>query len=188
AAREQLTTDQQHWQQQKARLSQETSGLEARISAQRRQLTQLERQAAAHKQSALLAPLSPDELPIPPSPSPENEARWPAQMQQVAGWLADQRMHLLENWEKFLLAQEAWEEERSAALVEIEQAGKELEQRDRALVREERALHACQAELFQRQQSLEAQRLRPEGLPTRLAMPDAARRGALGHGHDRQAA
>jgi hypothetical protein len=109
-------------------------------------------------------------------------------MQQVAGWLGDQRRHLLENWEKFLLAQQAWEEERSAALEEIEEAGKGLEQRDRALAQEERALHACQAELAQRQQSLEAQRLGLEGLQTRLAMQEAACRAELEKGQAGQAA
>jgi hypothetical protein len=174
AAREQFTADQQRWQQQKAHLSKETAGLESRIAAQRQLLGQLERQSASQRQASPAAPLAATELAIPPSPAPEPNHRWPEQMQQVAGWLGDQRMHLLENWEKFLLAQQAWEEERSAALAEIEQAGKDIELRGRTVAEEERGLHVCQAELAQRQQALDAQRLGLEGLQTRLAMQDAA--------------
>ncbi len=170
AAREALNADQQRWRFAKTAAEQESRGLEARIAAQRQQLGLLERQVSGLRQAAAM-PVEPIPAAVVQAPSAED---WPARLREVAGWLGDQRLHLLEQWERFLTVQHSWEEDRDSALSDIEQTAGRLEERERGVAQAERALHSRQAELSRRQQALESRRLALEGLQTRLSAQEAA--------------
>ncbi|MFO0845123.1 MAG: hypothetical protein U0797_22505 [Gemmataceae bacterium] len=112
------------------------------------------------------APLPPIAPALLPEPSPE----WPVRLRELAGLLADQRNHLAEQWRGLLQTQQQWQEERLAALAELEQASEQLGRRERDVAAAEERARA------------EPRRRRAGSLASRLALEQTdwqARRGEL---------
>lgn len=109
-----------------------------------------------------------------PAPRPTLEltpdvAAGMAILEKLAGELADQRMHLMEQCQRLVEAQRRWHQYREAAASELEVLGRQLHDRDRALQAREETQEA--AEVRVRQQQREAANLQRylEGWQTRMA-------------------
>jgi pSer/pThr/pTyr-binding forkhead associated (FHA) protein len=167
-----LAAEEQRWRQQHAQLSREAEGLEARIRHQRAQLDALLRESAqAQPQPA--GPVIPE--PLAPVLRPDRPAagEWPARLRQLAGILGDQRAHLAEQWQRLLEVQQAWQEERTTALAELEAVAARLSAREQELARAEERTRTGRLELHHGQEDLAAARGALEGREARLASEQA---------------
>ncbi|MHB1425028.1 MAG: FHA domain-containing protein [Gemmataceae bacterium] len=149
-------------------LRKEAEGLEARIRNQRLKLLEYEKQlseAASKRQAA-----SKDcEVPAPAIlvVRPQ-QADVPRALEQLAADLADQRRHLLEQWQCLLALYDAWEPERSAVVAQFEKAARELVLIERRLEGREQALAAGETDLCRHHQALFEVRCSLEAWQTRL--------------------
>jgi hypothetical protein len=163
-------------------LLREIDGLEARARNQRRRLEDEYQAAPPAGREGFAADVPPVVAPpgLLPAPVPEPDGATAAQadaLQRVADLLADQRLHLLEQWRGLLELQEAWRQEHEAALAHLEAAGRRLAERERGVAALERAAQSTAAESRQRQQSLAQLRLSLEGWQARLTAREAAWEG-----------
>ncbi len=78
----------------------------------------------------------------------------PSVLARLAGDLADQRRHLLEQWQCLLQLHEEWEPQRSAIIAQFETAARELVLVEQRLAEREQALMTGEAELLSRQKTL----------------------------------
>jgi pSer/pThr/pTyr-binding forkhead associated (FHA) protein len=178
ALREQEAEDERrNWEEVRAEREQESEGLEVRIRNQRLKLQSLEQSAAnldaaRKRQTGAAAPGA--AFSLPPAPAPEvppaaiecPEA--PAVLTRLAGCLADQRLHLLEQWRGVLEVQDHWQQQRESLLSELEDSGRRLAERERLLGEREQRLEALAAALEQRQEALAQLRCSLEGRQARL--------------------
>jgi hypothetical protein len=81
-------------------------------------------------------------------------ARRVAELDRLAGDLADQRLQLAEQWHRLVLVHEHWHRERAEAADSLQGAAQELREQENALVRRARELEAGEAELRQRHAQL----------------------------------
>lgn len=142
-AEQRRTVEQLHLQ-----LRKESEGLETRICNQRLKLLDHE------KQLSVLARKAPAEEPSPvlvPKPRPLDV---PRVLARLAGDLADQRRHLLEQWQCLLELHEIWGPEHSAIVAQFESAARELVRVEQRLAEREQALSADETALRLRQQAL----------------------------------
>ncbi|MFN8214962.1 MAG: hypothetical protein U0R71_00035, partial [Solirubrobacterales bacterium] len=156
-----LDAEQRRWREEHGRLKRECEGLDARALHLRERLPVPEREVI---QVTAPPPIAPALL---PEPSPE----WPVRLRELAGLLADQRNHLAEQWRGLLQTQQQWQEERLAALAELEQASEQLGRRERDVAAAE-----------DRARALERRRAELEAWQARLALEQSdwqARRGEL---------
>lgn len=161
-------------------LAREADGLEARVRHGRARLTALRREGAEAAAPADAEALARALLPA--ATAGVALADWPRELRELAGAVADQRAHLVEQWQRLLATQEAWQRARAEALAELAPVAAELERRERALAAEHRRLTAAQAALDQQRQRLEAARGALEGRQARQALHEAsfqAERGRL---------
>jgi len=193
-----LVTEKQFWTRRQAVLEMEVEGLDNRIRNQRQKLLELEGDLAQHVRAAVgavatggspVAGLATGEPPVATAESAVASVMLPAktfevgseglpqQLEHLAGELADQRMQLLEQWQRLLRAEEAWQKERETTLVEVEDAGQCLQQREQRLDEravqiqvQERALEGRLTHLQQRQESLSQLRCSLEGWQARLTV------------------
>ncbi len=129
-------------------LRKETEGLDTRIRNQRLKLLAQEKQetpAAGQEQAEAEAPAAIVR---------RREPDVPRVLARLAGDLADQRRHLLEQWQHLLELQESWGPQRSAILAEFEASARELVQREWRLDSREQALAASETDLRRRQEAL----------------------------------
>ncbi len=156
-------------------LYRESAGLEARIRSQREKLTEEETAIArlrAERGTEIPAPILLPAAAAGPSPS-DGDAR-AASLERMTDRLADQRAHLLEQWQALLRVQEEWRRGREQSLAEMEAAGRVLYEREQRLLVQERRLDAATADCRQRQQSLSQMRSSLEGWQARLKARDLA--------------
>ncbi len=162
----QLTEGQRTWEQVKASREQESEGLEVRIRNQRLRLQTVE-QALANRGAA-----GPPVALVAPPPLPAETAvaadEAPLALRRLAGCLADQRLHLLEQWRGVLELQHHWQTQRDAVLDELEDSGRRLADRERQLVEREQQLAARAVQLDQRQDTLAQLRSALEGRQARM--------------------
>jgi hypothetical protein len=92
----------------------------------------------------------------------------PRVLARLAGDLADQRRHLLEQWQCLLELNEAWEPERLALIAQFESAARELVLVEQRLMDREQALVAGEADLRRRQHALSDVRCSLEAWQARL--------------------
>ncbi len=105
-----------------------------------------------------------------------------ADIQALAGTLNDQRHHLAEQWQRLLQVQDRWQQERDAALKDLETAIERLSQREGELLASERVVEAAHEESERRRQDLVLLRESLEGWRARLTTEEAqwqAQREAL---------
>jgi hypothetical protein len=98
---------------------------------------------------------------------------------RVAEDLADQRLHLVEQFERMLYTQRAWHVDRNAALHDLEVIGSRFEARELDLDRRSRELAAARSAVQAEQQSLAQLRLRLEAEKIRAESREADRRAVL---------
>jgi pSer/pThr/pTyr-binding forkhead associated (FHA) protein len=171
-ARAALAQEQQQALQQQARLAQETEGLEARIRNQRARLESLQSDAA--RLTAAPAPVPTEAIISPPIVPPRPSVEWPARLGELAGELQDQRARLIEQWQRLLEVQERWQQERTAALAELEQTSEELARREQQLSQAELDVAALRTGLHQQHEALRRMRAGVEGWQVRLASQESS--------------
>jgi fused signal recognition particle receptor len=98
----------------------------------------------------------------------------PAQLRELAGILSDQRLHLAEQWQKLLDVQESWQEERAAALAELETTAEQLSRRDRELRLAEERTQRNWEDLNRRREELTAAGEALEGWRARQSIEESA--------------
>ena len=100
-----------------------------------------------------------------------------ASLEKLSGELADQRLHLVEQCQRMIEAQQHWQEERDAAAAELEALGEEMQARELACQQRDHALQA--AELRQHQLHDQAQALQRhlEAWQSRMTAREAAWEG-----------
>ena len=115
-ARALLVQEKEAWEAEQRRLGRELHGLNNRVVNQRQKI-QVQQQELTRLAARLGAPG--EEM---PSGAPEGlvptASEWrerSASLERLAGELADQRLLLVEQWERLLRAQEAWQEQRARA-------------------------------------------------------------------------
>jgi hypothetical protein len=166
AAEQALRGHEREWQERQAALAREVEGLENRVRNQRQRL---------------YTPPLPSPEGVPPAaaeaPPAVEVTLLPTALQRLADELADQRRHLLEQWQRLVEVQEHWQLGREELLAEIEAAGRRLAERERQLAVEEQAAAAGAAALRQRQESAAQARAALEGERARLTARAAALEG-----------
>jgi hypothetical protein len=189
-----LAHEKQLWQHRRDALAREIEGLEARLRNQRHRLLDQEERLAHVEAKLQVRPL---ELGIPwATPLAEAHAIEPVEAPSVlvklAGDLADQRGHLLEQWQKLLLVQAHWEQEREDVTSALERMAEKLHVRERRIVESERSLADLMADLEQRQERLARARGDLEARRTRLSVEqlawEAERAASLDEVRSREAA
>ena len=205
-AEQDLAAQQARWGKRRLKLEKEVEGLENRINNYRRRLGALRgsgaREAGATEReeqqpSVAGLPIASDAAPADAGPlasSPGVDGDYErrlAALDAVAGELADQRLHLVEECERFLRAQQSWRRDHEAAAAELETLTRNLERREQGILQAEeesrrrieearqttRQLEGRQAELTLRTTTWEGERdrwaaelrSREEGVERRLA-------------------
>ncbi len=160
-----------------ADLHRECTGLETRVANQRRQLSQgeaavvrqlVERQAKETPTETLTAPA--DGAPPAGVPEAPEESSRAIVLHRVAGGLADQRAHLLEQWQTLLRVQDEWRREREQALAGLETVARSLQEWEQWLQMRDQDLNAAAEECRQRQMGLVQMRHSLEGWKSRIRM------------------
>jgi hypothetical protein len=189
AAAEQAVTEQQRrLEQRRTHLLLELQGLDVRARNQRQKLFEQEQRLAR------LGPLlegTGERLPescdsavattaLVPTAIPIRPIDVPSVWLRVAGALADQREHLLEQWQNFLQVDDSWQLGHRAALVAVEDTVRSLAQREQHIITQEQALAArsqavAQAveEVERRHEALSDVRCALEGWEARLTVREA---------------
>jgi hypothetical protein len=190
AEREQaLAAEEQRWQAQRNVLEKEVAGLQSRTHHLRRKL-QEQQQELANREAALKQmslPLANPEIPVlsaPPvvlSASSGELSRidvdWLLVLERFAGDLADQRLHLLEQWQALVAVVEAWQQEHAILLTDLEEAGRRLQEREQVVHVQEQALAVALMETREQQNALSRTRWRLEAWQARLRVLEASLEG-----------
>jgi pSer/pThr/pTyr-binding forkhead associated (FHA) protein len=171
------------WQdeQRLAWLGAEIRGLESRARNQREKLFDLEQELLCRSLTGTpedLADPAVTQLPVAEQivvPAAPWRGLHLAQVwARLAAAMADQRQHLLEQWEQLLRLHEAWQADRAGALESLESAVHLLDHRERRLAAQEQRIEATLSELGPRQQALCEVRCGLEGWQARLTAREAA--------------
>jgi pSer/pThr/pTyr-binding forkhead associated (FHA) protein len=190
AAAERAVSDQQRrLEQRRVHLTLELQGLDVRARNQRQKLFEQEQRLA---RLALLLPTHaeaetetvPDgaqSTALVAAAIPIRPVEVPAVWTRLAGGLADQRQHLLEQWQNFLSVEEAWQAGKDTTLAAVEAYVRSLEERERRLIAHEEAISAHEQavasateEVRRRQQALAEVRCALEGWQARLTIRETA--------------
>ena len=180
-ATQQATTVQQaRAQAARVSLDREVNGLENRTRNLRLKIAEYEEQLARLREQTGAAP-PPTAEPVTATPPAqphtavgEGEDAAAADLGRLAAVLADQRLHLAEQWERFLRAQQAWHDEHASLGPQFEEAARALEEREYRLVEQEQAQSAAAEGLRGRQQALSQLRSELEAWQARLSANEAA--------------
>ncbi len=166
-------------------LDREIEGLENRVRNLRRKLADHEQDLARLGGAALPPPPPAAERPEPGHPlapdaaedkaDPQNvaAARLLAELGALADVLADQRLQLAEQWQRFLVAQRAWHEDHAALFPQLEEAARRLEQRERQAVEQEERAAVAAGDLRERVQALARLRAELEGWQAHLTTAES---------------
>lgn len=159
-------------------LRKESEGLETRVRNQRLKLLEMEKQLSAmasEERQPLVAaeqgadsPSSAEQGADAPRSARPRDPDVPRVLARLADDLADQRRHLLEQWQCLLELHEMWEPERSAIVTQFERAARELVHVEQRLELREQALTAGEADLRRRHQALFEVRCSLEAWQARL--------------------
>jgi pSer/pThr/pTyr-binding forkhead associated (FHA) protein len=182
----QLQKEQAVWNRQRTVLAMDIDGLESRVRNQRQKLqevTRTEDQGASQEINQGSPPIpnlsiSEKESVQPPDSPPMlllEGIEFSERVKQIAGLVADQRWHLVEQWERLLRVQDDWERERTVGLAELEEATQRLQQREQRLDERAEQMRKLEAvlegrvtQMQQRQESLSQLRCALEGSQAKL--------------------
>jgi hypothetical protein len=202
AAEQALADRQRQAERRVAQLTAEAQGLEVRIRNQRLRLVEQEQERARVELTLRAqgrAPAWPADrpagalVPVPTPPRLSPRFKLPAVWVRLAGMLADQRRHLIEQWQQLLDTRAGWQAEHEAALASVEAAAQALAQQaqaheervhlhEQAMAVKEQAVAAGLTDLGQRAQAMSRVRCALEGWQARLTAREAgweAERAAL---------
>jgi pSer/pThr/pTyr-binding forkhead associated (FHA) protein len=98
-------------------------------------------------------------------------------LETLAAELADQRLHLAEQFERLLLARQRWHDERQEVAAELERGVLSLQERERRLDAREQALAPTEAMLRQRREEAAQVRCHLEAWRARLSARETAWEG-----------
>ncbi|HEX5271286.1 MAG TPA: hypothetical protein VFW33_12390, partial [Gemmataceae bacterium] len=160
----------QYWQDTRQALEAEAEGLESRVRNLRRKVQ--EQEAQRHDPLPSSAPT--------PAPAPSQaelgakERERLAALEGLAEQLADQRLHLLEQAERLVRAEEEWRALRVEALAELDEAARRLQACEEQMEPRDRALIDAEAELRRRAEEAAQVRAHLDGWQVRLTARAAA--------------
>lgn len=163
-----LLQDKANCDQQQDALQKELHGLNNRIVHQRmriqEQAEELARLEAAVRERRVQAnepePIECEVEEVPDEPSPEAPA-WQhrlAELDRLAGELADQRAQLIEQYARLAQIQHAWQQRRDQAAAELDALAQRLAAEEDALSQRDRQTILVEESLQQRQQEIDAAR------------------------------
>lgn len=147
----------------KARLEGEIAGLETRARNLRQKLLG-EKHVDGGQRAAIVVPAAPVLTAVPALPLSETERDWHLRLHwlgRLAGDLADQRLQLVEVWQRIVLAQDAWQKEYAGITADLGTLALRLPEVEQALSTREQAVAHIEADLRRRH---EAQRRGEEQL------------------------
>jgi len=121
-----------------------------------------------------MVPPPPYAIPVLAESTDAEQAQRLARLEVLAGDLADQRLRLAEQWERFLLTQQTWHAEHASFFPQLEEAARRLEDREKKIVEQEEGLAAAAAALREQQQGLSRLRSHLEGWQARLTAAESA--------------
>ncbi len=171
--------------------SEELAGLEAQLRDRQLQVKQLPPLATEviPDDSAATAPLcdvivvSENAEPAPGEPAvAENWQRRFAGLDQLANELADQRVHLLEQYQRLAEIQDAWQHQRAQTSAELETLAQRLVEREQDIAQRAHQTSVVEQTLYSRQQEIETLRAEIHAWRTQLE----TRAQALEQEHRRQ--
>jgi pSer/pThr/pTyr-binding forkhead associated (FHA) protein len=183
-----LTAERQLWVATRVNLQHEAEGLENRVRNLRRRLQE-------HRDNQVLEPVPPSLTvsSLVPALQPLNASPGPSgvclpcsplgeppsddqlmSLEQLAGELMDQRLHLLEQGARLVRARQEWERERQTALAELETLTENLHDQENQLGQRAEALGEAESELYQRQQEAAQLRAFLESWQARLTVREGA--------------
>lgn len=201
--REALRSDREAWEGRRQGLAAEVAGLETRAGNQRQKIHEQaaellrlegllrERQLQALSPVQDIANAGPADLPpvgAPPAPAADGQAPpLPSEegllrgrmreLEKLAGELADQRRHLVEQWQRLAATQRRWERDRAEAAAELDALAARVVRQEKALAERERAAEQAEAGLRQGQDELVKLRQGLVGWRARLRAREAAWEG-----------
>jgi hypothetical protein len=202
-----LDAQQKLWQRNRLRLQKEAEGLENRIRNYRRKILDQEQEALRLSailraqgtpdrdplaEGARQVPTNADPSLSRPCAAPASELQERerqvqgaedevlnrlAGLEQLAEDLADQRLHLAEQWQWLLRTRHSYHQEQLAAAIELETLAGRLQKQEQALTPRDQALKAGEVSLRQRFQEIQHLRHHLEGCQARLRTRVAAWEG-----------
>jgi pSer/pThr/pTyr-binding forkhead associated (FHA) protein len=195
-AEQDLADQQRHGERLRQALHQETEGLENRIRNQRRKIEE-QAQLLRCLEGTVKERGQPDEksplplVPVPPGVVPNGsleagkaqesftelfEERL-AGVEQLAGTVADQRLHLAEQFERLAWLQLGWAQDREEAVAGLEVLGARLLAREQTLDQREEGLRASECLIVQNLKEAQKAREHLEGWLARLSAREATWEG-----------
>jgi hypothetical protein len=158
-----LREREKHASQRQLELAREVAGLEIRAQNQRAKL-------------AAMGPIDPPTIPPARTDAadPPVADSTPQFLGRLMDELADQRLHLLDQWIQVLSVRDLWQIEHQASLSELEAAAGRLGERERALIQQESDSAARVAALEQQRQRLLREQSAIDGLRSSLALRESA--------------
>jgi chromosome segregation ATPase len=170
---EQALADQwQQWHDARQALEAEAEGLEGRVRNLRRKAQ--EQEAHLRDPVPTAAPAPAEVSPPPPAELGAAEREHLAGLEALAEKLDDQRLHLLEQAERLVRAEEEWRGWQRAALAEVEEAARRLDGREEQMEPRDRALGEAEAELRHRAEAAARLQAHLDGWQARLTARAAA--------------
>jgi hypothetical protein len=166
-ARQLIRADRDAWAQQQALLQKELVGLNNRIVNHRIQLQELESAIADHlaetphrtQASDGVAFITESAAALPFAiPMDDEDGHQDAVIAILLGELADQRLHLLEQYDRLATIQEHWQRQRDYAAADLEALTHRLSEREQSLDLRDEHTTAQEQRLAQRQEELESLR------------------------------
>ena len=208
----QMEQEKTDWQNRRLSLEKEAEALNTRIRNQRDKIFEQQqeigrldvqlrqrRQADAGEETRPNLPVldakEPTQAPIVSqmAPTPTADALWQdrlAELDRVAGELADQRQQLAEQWERLIQTQHRWQEDRDQAAAELESLGRKLQEQEQAVDRRQQESQAAGEVIQAKHQELLSLRQHLVGwhsrLRTRESTWEAERGRLLGEIHQRE--
>jgi chromosome segregation ATPase len=174
-AEQALTDHWQDWQDKRQALEAEAEGLESRVRNLRRKLQEQEAQCREPVPPAAPAPAEAVPVTVPSQPETgATEREQLAGLEGLAERLADQRLHLLEQAERLVRAEEEWRALQVAALADLEEAAGRLQRREERMGPRDRALTEAEAELRRRGEAAAQLQAHLDGWQARLTARAAA--------------
>jgi pSer/pThr/pTyr-binding forkhead associated (FHA) protein len=195
-----LLDDKQRWEGTRLQLTKEVEGLENRVRNQRRRMLE-QQQESIRPETPVDSPGAAVEsaVPVPvPDPDPAGKSgtgsgtgtgtgalvpRCQASVTQsdrlellekLTGELADQRLHLAEQYQRLVWIEADWQQARVALLDELENAAISLDRREEAVATRERSIEPIEAHLRRRRDELAQARCQVDACESRLTARESA--------------
>jgi chromosome segregation ATPase len=182
-----LAGDKHSWEGRRRQLEEEIQGLETRIQNYRRRIEEQEQQLNQHNPVRGCSEPEPAVPGVALLPVVSNAAsedcldqlvgERAAALERLAGELADQRLYLVEEFERMAQARQHWEEEHEKAIAELETLARQLQRREDDLSSREEALVTDEQSLRKHSDELGRTRLQLEAAEARLNASSAAWEG-----------